>query len=247
MAEVKNAAYSALAAHYEYLIADCDYEKWSQYVCDKVAENAPNHRGADIACGSGFFTRSLKKRGYDVFGYDISGEMLGEARRLSAESGLSIEFVQGDIKSFKSLKKLGFVTAINDGFNYVEPENLLKAFKAVSRNLVKGGMFLFDVSSEYKLRNVIGNNLFSVDDDDVTYIWFNKLENDKVIMDITVFERNDDVYIRKDERHEQYIHSLPDIKSALISAGFEIKEISGSLDGELNEKSERLYFLGVKK
>ncbi len=247
MAKIKNAAYSALATHYEYFIADCDYEKWSQYVCGKVKEYSPTNIGADIACGSGYFTRKLKKRGFDVFGYDISPEMLTEARRLSAEEGLQIEYVQGDVKSFKSLNKLGFVTAINDGFNYIEPEHLSKAFKAVARSLKKGGAFIFDISSEYKLKNILGNNVFSVDDEDVTYVWFNKLENDKVIMDITLFERTGNVYLRKDERHEQYIHSIKSVEAALFGAGFEIKEIVGDFGEKLKKNSERIHFVGVKK
>ena len=60
---MKNNAYSALAPHYEKLITSCDYEQWSQYVYNKVVEYAPIKTGCDIACGSGYFTRFMKKSG----------------------------------------------------------------------------------------------------------------------------------------------------------------------------------------
>ena len=80
---MKNNAYSALAPHYEKLITSCDYEQWSQYVYNKIVEYAPIKTGCDIACGSGYFTRFMKKLGLNVYGVDSSAEMLAEANVLS--------------------------------------------------------------------------------------------------------------------------------------------------------------------
>ncbi len=240
-------AYSALSRYYEYLVGDEEYRRWSERVCSAVKRLSKGNTGADIACGSGYFTRALKKAGFDVFGYDISDEMLSEARRISAEEGVYIEYVSGDIKSFKTLNKLGFVTAINDGFNYVEPQNLTRAFKRVAAALKKGGAFIFDVSSEYKLKKVIANNVFSVDEDDFTYIWFNSLTDVGVKMDITVFTREGETYSRRDETHFQYIHTLKSVTESLSAAGFKIAEIKDGNGEEISEISERLCFSAIKE
>ena len=76
-------AYSALAPYYEQLITSCDYEQWSQYLFNKLNLYAKGKVGCDCACGSGYFTRKLKKAGYDVYGVDACEQMLVEANRLS--------------------------------------------------------------------------------------------------------------------------------------------------------------------
>ena len=79
--------------------------------------------------------------------------------------------------------------AVNDCLNYVPAQKLKAAFSHVRTCLKKGGAFIFDISSPHKLRNIIGDNLFAEDRDDVSYIWFNSLSGDSVIMDLTFFEK----------------------------------------------------------
>ena len=101
-------------------------------------------------------------------------------------------------------------------------------------------MFLFDVSSEKKLKNDLGNNLFADDGEDITYLWFNTLNGDKVDMDITVFTRGTDgKYDRADERQTQYIHGEQAVISALEGAGFKV-ETEGHLGGT---KEKRINFI----
>ena len=125
----KGGAYTVLSEYYERLNADDEYKKWSERVTETVKKYSPSKVGADVACGTGYFTRALKRNGFEVTGYDISSDMLSEAVTLALNEGLKTEFLFGNLKNFKSLKKLGFVTVINDGFNYLKPEELKKAFK----------------------------------------------------------------------------------------------------------------------
>ena len=47
-------AYFALADWFEYLNADCDYEKWSQYLHNELLSlGVRAGAGLDIGCGSG--------------------------------------------------------------------------------------------------------------------------------------------------------------------------------------------------
>ena len=81
-------AYSVLSRYYENLAEEDGYEEWGKRVLKLEEKYAKGKKCADLACGSGYFTRVLKKAGFDVSGCDISSEMLTEAERKSAEENL---------------------------------------------------------------------------------------------------------------------------------------------------------------
>jgi 2-polyprenyl-3-methyl-5-hydroxy-6-metoxy-1,4-benzoquinol methylase len=97
-------AYSALAPHYDKLINSCDYEQWSQYVFNTLSKYAKGKVGCDLACGSGYFTRFLKGKGFDVYGVDNSEKMLAKANEISFKEKIVVDYQLQDIKKFKSFK-----------------------------------------------------------------------------------------------------------------------------------------------
>ena len=239
-----NDGYSALGGKFEYLNSDCDYEKWSQYLINRLRSFNAGLRGADIGCGNGYFTRALKRAGYDVFGIDISPEMLTRARAIAADEGLCCEFLLGDITKLKYSGRADFAVAVNDCLNYVPSQKLHAAFSRVRACLKKGGAFVFDISTAYKLKNVLGDNLFADDGEDITWLWFNKWKGDRVEMDITVFTRQQDgLFSRADERQVQYAHEIPTVESCLEGAGFKVLRTEGHLGEELKEDSLRANFI----
>ena len=235
-------SYSALGGWFEYLNKDCGYEQWSQYLIARLKSLGAGLKGVDIGCGNGYFTRALYKSGYDVSGVDISPQMLSVAKQKAAKEGVRSEFLLGDITKLKLNGKVDFAVAVNDCINYVPPEKLKTAFAKVYSALNRGGVFLFDVSSEYKLRNIIGENVFCEDGED---IWFNTQTEKGVIMELTFFIKGaDGRYSREEERHEQFAHSEENIVSALEEAGFSNISSEGHLGGD---KRERINFTAVKK
>lgn len=242
----KTNAYEFLAEYYEDLAEKDGYAKWAEYVVSTVKEFSTGKSGVDLACGSGYFTRALKRSGFNVFGADLSREMLVQAEKRSLKEGLVIEYRLLNLVNFKSFEKLDFATVINDGFNYLDRDSLKKSFSAIGKSLKKGGAFIFDISSEYKIKNILGNNVFAEDYDDMTYLWFNELCGDKVKMSLTFFIREGDKYIRRDETHLQYAHSVDFIKKTLEETGFTLKRLSGALGEKLTDKSERCVFVADK-
>ena len=241
----RKAAYANLAKWFEYLNDDCGYENWSQYLILKL-ENFPLTSGLDVGCGGGWFTRAFAKHGYQMTGLDKSAEMLNFAQERALKEGARGEYLLGDITAFKSPKKFSFVTAINDCVNYIPKTKLNSAFKSVYNALEKNGVFLFDISSERKFLDKIANTVSVDDRDDVTYMSFNKAEEDGTTMEVTLFVKQaDGLYERLDEVHRQYRYTKAEILSALEKAGFTVLETEGFL-GEDEDKSDRLCFLAQK-
>jgi SAM-dependent methyltransferase len=57
----------------------------------------------DAGCGTGFLSLELAARGHRVSGIDFAPAMLVEARRKSAERGLSVRFEEGDAEVLRFL------------------------------------------------------------------------------------------------------------------------------------------------
>lgn len=241
-----NESYSALGSWFEYLNKDCDYISWSQYLIKELSSIKQGAKGVDIGCGNGYFTRALYKAGYDVAGIDISPSMLSVAKTKAAAEGVRCEFLLGDITKLKLTGKVDFAVAVNDCLNYVAGDKLKSAFARVYAALNRGGIFHFDISSSNKLRNIIGDNMFGEDGEDISYMWFNTRTSDGVIMDLTFFVKGKDGrYQRFDERHIQYAHEENDILRLLGEVGFEDVRSSGHLGKA--DKSRRINFTAVKR
>ena len=241
----RKAAYANLAKWFEYLNDDCDYENWSQYLINKLRA-FPLSVGLDVGCGGGWFTRAFQKQGYQMTGLDISPEMLDYAQETAFKNGVRSEYLLGDITSFRTPQKYDFATAINDCVNYIPKDKLLKAFKSVKAALKKSGIFLFDISTERKIRLKIADTVCADDRDDVTYISFNKPEVDGVTMDVTLFvKRADGAFERKDEQHRQYIYTEEEITTALQESGFTLLAVEGHLGAE-KSTADRWTFLAQR-
>ena len=108
------------------------------------------------------------------------------------------------------------------------------------------GKFVFDVSSKYKLTQILADNLFCEDYDDVTYIWSNTLGEDCVDMDLDFFEKiQGDTYKRIGESHRQYIHTQKDLEELL--SDFDVKVYDGETYSSVKPKSKRLLFVATKR
>jgi SAM-dependent methyltransferase len=162
------------------------------------------------------------------------------------KEGARSEYLLGDITRFKSPKKFDFATAINDCINYIPKNKLDAAFKCVKCALVKGGIFLFDISSEKKFREKIANTVSVDDREEVTYLNFNKAEEDGVTMEVSLFVRQaDGRYERLDEIHRQYCYSQEEIIAALKRNGFTLLGAEGHLGEEIST-TDRILFIARK-
>ena len=134
--------------------------------------------------------------------------------------------------------------------NYVKPSDVNSLFDRVSSALSDSGKFVFDISTEYKLKTKIGDNIFYEDTEDLVYFWRNqyKEKDGSVKMDLTFFEKTSDgTYKRSDETQKQYVHTLDEIKVLAKCYSFKIENILDIDTFEkYNSKSKRLLFILTK-
>lgn len=238
--------YDAFADWFEYLNDDCDYEKWSQYFIAGLARLGAGKSGLELGCGSGYFCRALTRAGYRMSGADLSERMLAKAEELSRSAGLRIPYFRADAASLKTPETYDFILSPNDCINYLPPARLPSAFRRIAARLNRGGLFWFDVSSVCKLREKVANTVSCDDRDDVTYLAFNRLKEDCVETEVTLFVRRGTVYERFDELHVRYLHGEEALVRALEAAGFEILSAEGTFGGQ-KEGSDRLNLICRKK
>lgn len=239
-------AYEYLSEWFELLNDDCDYALWSQYFIEGLKSLRAGNKGLELGCGSGAFCRALAKYGFGMTGADLSAPMLSKGAELAKRDGLNIQFVQLDAAKFRTPEKYDFIVSPNDCYNYIPQSKLPAAFRCVNAALKKNGIFWFDISSAYKLREKVANTVCADDRDEVTYLAFNTLYSDCVKMEVTLFVREQDGrFSRFDETHMQYIHETEEVRSALEDAGFEVLSVEGHL-GAAAEGSERVNFICKK-
>ena len=241
-------SYQSFAKHYDLLMRDCDYEQWSQFLIEELSINGIRNssKGLDLACGTGMITERLSESGFCMIGIDNSPEMLNIAEERKRKKSNPIYVLQ-DISSFLISGQVDFVTCICDGVNYLSPTKVKMMFDNVYMTLKSGGVLIFDISSEFKLKEIISNNVFVCDDEVVSYIWTNKLLKDKVVMSLTFFEKSAELYNRFGEEHVQYIYSEAYLKALLLSTGFSsVKTFDGYKKKITGSKSKRILFEVVK-
>ncbi|MFD9795372.1 class I SAM-dependent methyltransferase [Streptomyces sp. NPDC059070] len=97
----------------------------------------------DLACGTGFYSRELKRRGAaDVFGVDISVEMIAAARDIDRRDPLGVRYEVGDVTELPSLERHFDVALGVQCLNYAEDVAAMERMcRNIHRNLVPGGEF----------------------------------------------------------------------------------------------------------
>ena len=248
-------AYETLAAMYDALMDDVDYEAWADYI-DRMLQKhgGPGKRLLDLGCGTGCISIPLAQRGYQVTGVDISEEMLAAAREKSRALQLDIDWRKQDLISLQLFDEAGnemvFDAAIAtfDVFNHLtDPEDLQMLFHTLNPLLTDEGVLLFDVQTPYKLREYLGNHIFTLHRDDVEYMWENHFDEETQIctMNITFFLRQaNGLYRRETMIQEERVYDLDLLRLWLKYSDFETAGVYEELsENDVKPEAHRAVFI----
>jgi ubiquinone/menaquinone biosynthesis C-methylase UbiE len=99
----------------------------------------------DLACGQGWVSRELARRGAEVTGLDIAPNLLALAQRYEEQEPLGISYVQGDAQRADSLGDSQFTGCVCV-LALINIANLASTFETVRRILRPGGWFVFAIT-----------------------------------------------------------------------------------------------------
>lgn len=241
-------SYGEFAKIYDTLMhGDINYNKLADYIENIFSEYgvSPN-LVCELACGTGNVTIPLAKRGYDMTAIDISEDMLNIARDKSED--LDILYLNQNMTTLDLYGTMDAFLCMIDGINYVlSPKALLNMFTRMKKCFMEpDALFIFDISTQYKLKNIIGNNTFVYPKKNVFYTWQNRYIEHKNISDmfLTFFIKGKNGYKRFEERHLQHAYSVSELKFLLKKAGFKKIDTYRPMTFEKPKKDdERIVFV----
>lgn len=240
--------YQFLPLVYDEMTGDISADQWGSYLNSFIDMEKPEI--LEYACGTGKITKELIKKTDNIVAVDISPEMLSIAEKKLRHNGGFVNFSQFDMINFVLNKQVDFAICACDGVNYItRDKDLNKFFLNVYNNLKNNGCFLFDISSNNKLKNILGNEFYYNDDDNATLFWQNTYNNDNSIlkMDLTLFLKSGDIYNRYDEIHFQRAWSTDEIIRGLMYAGFNNIEVyTFNTKNRFKDTDERIQFMARK-
>ena len=242
--------YNHFAYLYDELINDVNYEEWLSYYFKIFQRYGLKPRlGLDLGCGTGNLTTLFADKGIEMTGIDLSEDMLMVAREKA--EGRDILYLNQDMREFELYGTVDFIVSSLDCVNYItDKRDLLKVMKLVNNYLDPGGLFIFDINTPYKLENIIGNNTFILENDDVFCSWQNEYDKKRKICDfyLTFFCEDNGVYQRFDEEHSERAYSIEEIKALIENAGMRLLNVYHSLSFKSPDaKSERVFFVAQEQ
>ena len=243
-------AYHALAASYDRLTNDVDYEATVEFYMEILRREGVKPRTCvDLACGTGAVTKILAEKGYDVIGVDLSEEMLTEAFQKVQDMENPPRFVCQPLQELCLPRGVDLAVCALDSLDYItNPDDCAEAIRRTYKVLNPGGIFIFDVNTPEKLRAMDGQ-VFLDEDDDVYCVWRGEFDEQTNICTywMDLFQREGEVWNRSCEEHCEYAYSEAQLRGFLKAAGFTHIEVYADRKFEAPGAGEqRIYFKARK-
>lgn len=219
-------AYTGFAEVYDIFMDNVPYKEWAGYLKELLTEyGVEDGLVLELGCGTGNLTECMAEYGYDMIGADNSGEMLELAMKKKEKSGHDILYLLQDMREFELYGTVRAVISVCDCVNYVlEEGELTEVFRLVNNYLDPGGLFLFDFNTEYKYRELLGEQIIAEDRDECSFIWDNYYDADEGIneYELTLFIEDSGhrgLYRKYKETHFQRAYTLEKMKKLIEESG----------------------------
>ena len=248
-------AYTSFAEVYDTFMDNVPYEEWADYLEDRLKEyGIRDGLVLELGCGTGSMTELLAEKGYDMIGVDNSEDMLEIAMEKRIESGHGILYLLRDMQAFELYGTVRAIVSVCDCVNYVTDKNeLQEVFCLVNNYLDPQGIFIFDFNTEYKYREVLGDQTIAESREDCSFIWDNYYYEEERIneYELNLFIREDaesetegDLYRRFRETHFQRAYTLEEITRIVEESGLQFVTAYEAFTKEPPSKnSERIYVI----
>lgn len=246
-------SYTSFAAVYDMFMDNIPYEEWASYVISLLREEGiDDGLVLDLGCGTGSLTEILAREGYDMTGIDLSPDMLQIAMEKRMESGRDILYLNQDMREFELYGTVRAIVSICDSMNYLlEKEDLEQTLRLANNYLDPGGVFIFDLNTEHKYRDILGQCTIAEDREESSFIWDNNFDEETGINEYNLslfIQEEEDLYRKYQETHYQKAYSLDEVRAAVEEAGMELAAVYDAFTRNApSEDSERVYVIAREK
>ncbi len=234
---------------YDKLSFDLEYEKYSKNILRLVDENSIDRDNMlELAAGSGMLTKYFFDEFKNIDALDISIDMLNVfANKYDPDN---VNLIYYDMVEFENPESYDLIVILLDSINYVtNPKDLEKLFSNCYKNLKPGGLLVFDINSEYKMKEVFGSNCYVYEYEDIFYTWDNFMKNDLIDMHLNFFiEDEEGKYDRIYEFQQERLYEREYVKNLVEKAGFtDIKIFDEDDMQEVKDDTLRILYQAVRK
>ena len=245
-------AYNEFAYFYDEFNGEADYDALFAYVLRKLKENGiQNGIVADFGCGTGDLTLMLSQAGYDVIAVDQSEEMLAVLRDKADQLGIAdgLLLLRQNLLELDLFGTIRAAVSTFDTYSHIGPwQNFEKAIRRAAFFMEKGGVFLFDLNTPYKNRQVLGENLFTFEGPDASCRWQNHYLAEEQAVEISIDIHYNDTDEDFHEQFKEYSYELQQVTQALEKYGFAVQSVEdGESFGALQPDSQRFIFTCIKQ
>ena len=236
--------YGDFAYFYDKLMYDLDYEKIYKFIREVLGKKSLEPELIlEMACGTGGLTEKLA-RDYKIHAFDLSDDMLSVCQNKIRSKNLKL-FKQNMV-GFSAPASYDAIFSVGDSLNYLTDEKDFEAaIKSSYDHLKDGGIFIFDLNTEYKFKNIPPVTVDEVED--VFYLWENIYDEEEKLNTYGVnFFRNikDNDYKRFYEEHLERAYDLSFVKNLLEETGFKDIEVYDDYEfKEVRDETSRYTFI----
>lgn len=177
----------------------------------------------DLACGTGTAALAFTRQGIQVTGVDLSREMLHVARQ--KRLGKRVNWQQGDMRQLQLPETFDAAICLYDSLNYLlSPDEFASAIMGVARHLRPGGLFIFDLVTEYALKEEWGNGTEVLPNEELYQIWRSSYDPAQKLaeMNITIFHKDGEHYQKIEELHQHRAIDRAEVDHTLERCGFQL-------------------------
>ena len=247
-------AYTSFAEVYDTFMDNVPYGEWCGYLTGLLRDfGVSDGLVAELGCGTGTMTELLSARGYDMIGVDSSEDMLSMAMEKRDRSGSDILYLCQDMRELELYGTVRAVVSVCDSMNYLtEYRDLVKVMGLANNYLDPGGVFIFDLNTVYKYRELLGNRTFAEDREHESFIWENTFDEESgineyglsIFVDSGLADGDIPLYHKYEETHYQRAYSLDEVERAAREAGMRLEAVYAAFTRkDPAADSERVYVI----
>jgi SAM-dependent methyltransferase len=220
-----------------------DAEKLLKLIINTI-KLEPRAKILDAACGPGRHSLFLKKQGYNVFGFDLSKNLLLEALRNFKKQSLYPNLFLADIRNVPLKTKFDLILVLFTSFGYFNTDKENFIFPKLSYKLLnEGKFFVLDfLNKDYLIDNI-------------------KPETKRKIEHLEIIERrgilnnriHKKILVKSGEHWKKFsesvrLYSLEEIQNEFSKIGYRLEYCYGDYNGKIydRKKSERMILFFKK-